>query len=250
VLAKPLPSQSSFVAAELDPASLGTGVWYTLRAEVTPAASTGNPEIKVYVDGIQVVLMLASSAPNGWEVDSAGTVTDGSTNQITSGPDEGFVLSATDPTGGDILVDEFNPAGPGSGGPGTGGTLEQDMLSVAVSAQSDGATGTLSVPADWPVTEEVEWGQIEHRFETDRSYKAVLGGEARYTWEIVARAQDVAEMATLRAFFNSHRGTEIPFTWTPPGKSAITVHFAEPSLFSGLAGPGVATYKFVLEKVI
>lgn len=133
-----------------------------------------------------------------------------------------------------------------------GGTTEAEQLSIPVSTECDGVTGTLTLPADWPVREIHERYVVVHPFESGHRYRNARALGKRRIWEIEADAQAVAETDTLRAFFDSHDGTEIPFTWTTPQPRAevVTVRFQDDTLKDELRAPTVGGFSFRLEEAV
>lgn len=234
-------------------ASIALDTWKTLRFSVEDVTGPNfghpdTPQLKVYLDATQVVLVAPSSPILGVFFDANGTVWDETAARIGSGNGEGFgVLMPTSGTRA-IRLDAWAQGGTAT--PGT--TPEDEQVSIAVGAESDGATGTLTIPADWPVREVVERYVRVHRFESGHSYRNARALDGRQVWEIEAAAQDVDDLDALRAFYDSHKGVEIPFTWTtpPPRSETVTARFMDDSLEDALRAPTVGRYRFRLERCV
>jgi len=119
-----------------------------------------------------------------------------------------------------------------------------------VSSETDGATGTLTLPASWGLEVIEEWDSIESEFELPQ-YRQGLARQSRSRrrWKASSSATASSnEEGDLRDFWNDH-GQDVPFTWTPPGEAAaITAHFSS-DYTRVLRGPGVEGFEIEIEEL-
>lgn len=129
---------------------------------------------------------------------------------------------------------------------------ESQQLSIAVSTETQGATGTLTVPMEWTATRIVESYRREHRFESGHIYRNLRAPAEREIWEVSGEVFSSSEIDALRTFFDAHRGPEIPFFWTPPAPwdNQITARFMDEVLADRRIGSTVLGVSFRLEKCI
>lgn len=220
---------------------------YTFRLVVTNTAEpTVYPELKVYLDGVQVILVKDSTTfPSGLIVDASGTVTDNTSAGILSGVGEGLVMELPDSGTRTVTVDAWAQGA----GAITGTVAEQNQLSISVGAETDGSTGTLTVPIDWDVEVTRSGARLQHELEHGYVYRGVVRNFRRRVWTVRSSAATETEVDTLTAFFESHRGPEVPFGWVTPEGDTVTVHFREDFLATRLRAPGVYDFEFSLEEL-
>jgi hypothetical protein len=142
------------------------------------------------------------------------------------------------------------PTPPG-GGHSCGPLPEEDEGSIAVDSETTNYSGqTLDIPYDWPFEEVREATVDRFRFDSGHVRAGLRYPLIRRVWRIHASAVKPAERTTLLNFWAAHKGTEIAFTWTPFGGSALKVHFADDSLITALRAPDVHSFSFDLEELV
>lgn len=212
---------------------------------------SGNPAnaivaMKVRVDAVQVVFAVGTA---GISVDAAGTVYDNSSSRFTSGIGETLRMFAP-PTINTraVYADTFayvTPTNPGS-------LPEHDQATIPVDGETDSATGTLVLPLEWPV-HEVREGGFADRWTMEDAYAVTKRrySKDRRVFDVQARACKPADITTLRAFWDSHRGCELGFSWAPPLEAApIFVHFADDQFVRAMRAPNVRSFSFTLEELL
>jgi phage-related protein len=218
---------------------------YRIRVQIANQLSTGDPQIKVYLDGTQVVL-IKDSGFSALDVGTDGTVVDPTSNKIPSGPGEALYLSIPDTVGHTIAVTDWKEESAST----SDDLPEQNQASISVLSETAAATGTLTVPIDWDI--ELVRGQEARamQFEGGYVYTNVARSLQRRRWSVRQAAALESEVTELRAFWDSHRGSEIPFSWTPPNASAtVYVHFVGDTLTDREKAPGVYDFGFDLEEL-
>ena len=218
---------------------------YVLRIVATNVAASlsDTPEIKCYVDGVQAVLADPGTTPAGVTWLSAGTVQDASSLRLVEGYGEGFYVE-NNPNGTKHM--SFDDWTDGT----TGSTAESDQATYSLAGETDGATGTLTLPGDWPVEEVSVFATLRHRYESDHVRTSPRWPRARRTWRVQSQAITEADRDALLTFWHAHDGCAVPFSWTPPGEaSAITAHFFDDSLGTALRAPGVHRFDVLIEEL-
>lgn len=205
---------------------ISLGVDFDLRLVVDnsaiPDPLTGPVILKGYVGSTQIALV--SVGASGVAVNGVGTVTDSSTFRVSSGSGEGVHIQNPASSARRIEMDAWVVGG-------TVTPVEVDLLdlaSIPVALETDGATGTLTLPYSIGVREDVVTQNVVHDLDSDHNWRGTVGGLAfRRVWDLDLKACSTDDLATFEAFFDSHKGCEIPFTWTPPGKDEppITARF-------------------------
>lgn len=221
---------------------------YTLSLEAVnvgdgPGNVTNEVRLKAYLDGTQMVLQALPIPPAGITVQGDGTVYDAATTRVTSGLGAGILVDGSG-NNKTIQFDAWTEVGdlpPTS-------TEEDSQESIAFLPETTGATGTLSLPLSWSVREMDDDEPREAIFEADYRWASVRTHAARRAWEVTAGPCTRATADTLLAFFDSHKGVEVPFTWTDPEGVARTVAFVDFRLAVGLRAPTVSDFTFVLEE--
>ena len=222
--------------------------WHTLRVKVEAvqgATHNDAAKITIWINGTQETGI--TNTASGVSIDADDSVVDDASSRITEGGGEGFrVKVATIAGAHKTYIDDW--------GQGTivdnEGTPENEQASIALGAETDGATGTLTLPAEWGIEETSEWNTAEHEFEYPWYRQGTATqGRARRTWRTKSSAlKDAAEEASLVGFWDSH-GMDVPFTWTPPGDaSSITAHFVT-DLTRTLQNPGVRGFEVEIEEL-
>lgn len=225
-------------------ATIALNTTYTLRLEVSTSdspISDGPVTLRGYLDGVQLVLAKAT-ADAGVTVDAAGTVTDGSSDRITSGLSEGWMVYQPD---GDrrIYLDNWqeNSSTP------TG--LESDQATVTFPDEADGKTGTLSAPYRQAIELPGFYGVRKHTFGSSHVNIHPRDKTRRRRWDVSMQNATEAEKDAVLAFFDSHNGTEIPFDWVDPSGATRACCFGSPSITTTKTGPNSWSYRFTLVQV-
>ena len=129
-------------------------------------------------------------------------------------------------------------------------TLPEDQATIAVAAENDAASGTFTVPYDWGSSEESEYLVNDHRFDTHHRYVGLVQSRTRTRYTIGNNAATSSEITTLKAFYTSHRGVQIPFSWTNPKGTSVTVRFTNDTLEIEQVTPSVYRWSCTLEEVL
>ena len=227
--------------------TLAANVPFVLRVSalslVVPTAGNGYIRLRAYLNGTQVVWDTAVGAYPGFEVRADGTVIDNGTQRINGGLAMGVSCYATN-LSWLMYVDSFQPA--------TSPTdvAEQDQATIAVPAEDDTVSGTFSLPYDWGYQVASAWKQTAHQFDADYRYAQPQQQVARRRWNIGCDSATAAEVATLRSFWNTQKGAEVPFFWTTVEGETVAARFAMDSLDIERVTSAVHRWSAVLEEVI
>jgi hypothetical protein len=215
--------------------ALYDGNWHSLgfRAEIYPAATSPQAaaEYHVELDGSPIELDDADEPQQSSTVSPYPVVEPGPTHYY--GNQEGFWFycdkSELD-TGGTrnyALTTARNWAE---------GALTADPISFDVDLQASivvagegAAVGALNTSAGalgitgggvWEVEVEVtiesSWPIRRTRFDSGHTYTSPASSKARRRWRVIVRAADLSIYQSLQAFYNSHNGMEIPFSFVVP----------------------------------
>ena len=236
------------LASMENPGGTADGTWNTLRARVEAvggAAHNDAAKISIWLNG-SAITGLEREDIDGIVIDSDGAVVDDTSERLLEGTGEGFYVKVADITGGNkTYIDNW-----GQGALTSNDTPENEQASIAVSSETDGATGTLTLPASWGLEVIEEWDSIETEFELPQ-YRQGLARQSRSRrrWKASSSATASSnEEGDLRDFWNDH-GQDVPFTWTPPGEAAaITAHFSS-DYTRVLRGPGVEGFEIEIEEL-
>jgi hypothetical protein len=240
--------------------SLGSAFTLRLVARALPIPNAQEPYIslKAYIGGVQVTWDVgagvyddggvATGGSGSLTVASTGEVVDRKTNRIISGYGEGLVSYSSTATGASGLV--FFDTFQNGAGAGQNDTPEQDQVTIAVPGENDAAVGTFSVPYEFGVVESESRGVFDHAFDSDHRYVAVKQSRARGRWRLGNESATASEASTLKSFYASHKGAEIPFSWTTPAGSAVTVRFVNDSLAVEQITPSVFRWSAEFEEVL
>lgn len=238
--------------AQLDTA-VPLDTWQTLRLVVDDVTGpnfghTDTPRLKLYLDGVLMPLLPGTSTPSGVFFDPDGTIYDETADRIRNGSGEGFGVRISTGIARATQIDNWTQGA----GAQQGTTPEDQQQTIVVSTEKQGATGTLSLPADWSVQELVHAFTIEHEFETGHVWRGLEAPGVRRVWEIAARAERTTDVQSLRDFFDAHRGVEIPFSWTTPRPmlETVTVTFEDDALRDVLVNPTVGAFSFRLTEAL
>ncbi len=228
---------------------IAVNTWYELEIEALsvnsgPNSIANSVKIKCYLGGVQLVFN--DPGIDGITVLSDGTVYDESDDRRTDGLGEGFcadfsvgATAATDR----LLFNDFQ-----IGGSAGSSTPPEAQLSITIDAEDVGKSGTLVVPADWPVVKSAERRVVRHGFEADYEYTAREAPFERRRWKLVARAIQESDRTALLTFWNAH-GVDVPFTWVTDEGESVTVHFVDDAMQTALLAPDVWSFEFELEEL-
>jgi hypothetical protein len=135
--------------------------------------------------------------------------------------------------------------------PGTGSTElpEEDQVSIAMTSECTGKTGTLTCPNEWPVTLKRRAHSSVHEYDSGHRNRLLRSLKQRRRWSIKSGACKPAERAALLSFFDSHKGAEIPFDWSTPDGEAVSARFRDDTLRTALLAPVVESFEIELEEV-
>lgn len=244
------PGATGLLAQKTSGVSVSLDTAYELQLAVSTASVpdpiNGYAVLAVYLDGVQVPLVNPANPVAGVTIDASGTVVDASSNRVTSGPAESIYVLAPAGSGRKLYFDAWTAAALPGGGSGV--TPESDQASIALGTESDGSTGTLPIPVDWPVAEVRGGRYVIHELDGGHRFAGRLSGGRPPSWRVTASAMTEAERDDLRAFWDDHRGAEIPFAWTPPKTvTPQTVRFVAGSLEERMVDVGVYAVAFELE---
>ena len=229
--------------------SLTLGTAFTLRllcdTQVVPSPRNGYVRLKAYINGTQQVMVAtASSADVEFQVD--GTMIDRRATRLSSGLGQGLQFSSADVATANVFFDSW-AAGAGDA---SYDTPVEDQATIAVASEDDGATGTFSVPYDWGTTEESEYLVNDHKFDSDHRYVGLIQSRTRTRYTIGCNAATASEVSTLKSFYTSHNGVEVPFTWTNPKGTSVTARFVNDTLDIEQVTPSVYRWSATLEEVL
>ena len=230
--------------------SLALGTTYTLRfsAETltTPTPETGYVKLRVYINGTQQTWDAAAGVYTQWEIRADGSLIDRGTNRISSGLGQGIQFTSSTVLTANVFFDSWAAAA----GDTTFSEPGQDQVTIAVAAENDSASGTFSVPYDWSATEESGWLTNDHKFDSDHRYVGATQSRTRTRYSIGCNAATASEVSTLQSFYTSHNGVEIPFTWSNPKGTSVTVRFVDDALNIEQLTPSVYRWSITLEEVL
>lgn len=205
---------------------ISLGVDFDLRLVVDnsaiPDPLTGPVILKGYIGSSQIGF--TGVGASGVSVNGVGTVTDSSTFRVSSGDGEGVHIQNPASSARRVEMDAWVVGG-------TVTPVEVDLLdlaSIPIALETDGATGTLTLPYSIGVQEDVVTQNVVHEFDSDHKWRGTVGGLAfRRVWSLDLKGCTPDELAAFEAFFDDHKSCEVPFTWTPPGadEPAITARF-------------------------
>ena len=243
-------------------AGLALNSAFTLRFSVqtltTPTPQDGYVKLRAYIGGVLQTWDIGAGDYNDsgqpvtagaavFSVLSDGSVVDKKTSRIRSGNGEGLTFaSSTATSSGNVYFDSWAI---GAGGAPVD-TPENDQASIVVAGENDAASGTLSVPYEFGSQESDARLAFDHTFESDHRYVGVRQSRSRGRWTIGNEAATASEATTLKSFWDSHKGAEVPFSWTTPAGASITARFVVDSLSVEQVTPSVFRWSVELEEVL
>jgi hypothetical protein len=211
------------------------------------APETGSTQLIAKINGVTTTgWVLQPGMGSSTQVLTTGEVITNSSAVALSGFVEGF--SNVIPAGtvrADTWMDLVVP------GTGTTAIPEEDQASIAISSECDGKTGTLVCPHEWPVAIKHQAHSATHNYDSghrNRLFRSLL---QRRRWAIAAKACKPSERAALLAFFDSHKGVEIPFNWVTPDGETVSASFDDPDgiLRYSLVAPQAESFQIGLKEV-
>lgn len=243
-------------------AGLALGTSFTLRlycdTQVVPTPKTGYVRLAAFINGVQQTWDLGpgyyndagvSQPANGaasYQVQAGGSVIDKKSTRVSSGLGQGIVFQSAAVATANVFFDSWLA--------GTGDAPYEDpesqQASISVAAEDDTTSGTFSVPIEWGTAESELWQTRDHRFDSDHRYVAVAQNQGRRRWNVGNKAATSSEISTLKSFFDSHKGAEIPFNWTTPKGEAVVVRFRNDSLVIEQITPSIYSWSSQFEEVI
>lgn len=203
--------------------------------------AVGPPTLRVFLDGVQVVLEQPSSPAAGVTITAGGTVQDGSGQAVISGPLEGVCVFLPN---GDrtIFLDSW------AEGALTNSDVEttNDHASIAVPSETDDDSGeTWAAPIDWPVEELNYAATLATPMESGHVQTHDVYSEQRRAWRIGCAAMTDDERDVLLDLWAATDGVQRCFTFAVPvSRSGETVkaRFVDPTLGTRLVDKGVNAY--------
>jgi phage-related protein len=230
--------------------SLTLGTPFTLRfvcdTQVVPSPRNGFVRLKAYIGGVQQTWDAAAGLYTDIEIQSTGTVIDRKSTRLSSGLGQGLQFSSATVATANVFFDSWAVGA----GDTPYDTLPEDQATIAVAAENDAASGTFTVPYDWGSSEESEYLVNDHRFDTHHRYVGLVQSRTRTRYTIGNNAATSSEITTLKAFYTSHRGVQIPFSWTNPKGTSVTVRFTNDTLAIEQVTPSVYRWSCTLEEVL
>ena len=243
-------------------AGLALGTSFTLRFYVdtltVPTPKDGYVRMAAFINGVQQTwdkapgyyndagTSIPSNGAVAYQVQASGAVIDRKSTRISSGLGQGVHASSATVATANVFFDAWT-AGVGDAPQEPG---EDNQASVVVPAENDTASGTFTVPYDWSADQSDAWAVRDHRFDSDHRFVAVAQGRPRGRWNLGCNAATSSEVATLKSFFDSHKGIEIPFTWTTPKGDSKTVRFTNDRLVVEQVTPDVFSWSATFEEVL
>lgn len=240
----------TLLATKTGLAGLALGTAFTLRLSAqtltVPTPETGYVALKCYIGATQQTWDAAAGLYSQFEIQADGTVVDRGTNRIYSGLGQGIQFSSANVATANMFFDSWAAAAGDAAYTEPG----QDQATIAVAAEDDAASGTFTVPYDWGSSEESLWTVNDHRFDSEHRYVGLVQLRTRTTYTIGNNAATSSEITTLKAFYTSHRGVQIPFSWTNPKGTSVTVRFTNDTLAIEQVTPSVYRWSCTLEEVL
>ena len=90
----------------------------------------------------------------------------------------------------------------------------------------------------------------DHKVDSDHRYVGLIQSRTRTRYTIGCNAATASEVSTLKSFYTSHNGVEIPFTWTNPKGTSVTARFVNDTLNIEQITPSVYRWSATLEEVL
>lgn len=223
----------------------GTAIKFDLDIQNTGGLTPmlGDPNLIVRVND-SVVSGWTSAGVVGVDILANGTVVDRRTAAIRAGSEQAHRYARTAGSAGTFLLDDWTDAAVLPADP------IEDVTTFPISGETDGVTGTLTVPVSFRVDQERRDPSVLHRYCSGHAQGVALQTRARRKWTGVrSDAATATEDADLLAFYNAHSGVAIPFYWqTDDGDTAI-VHFTNEDLAQRMAKLNTYAFLFQLEEL-
>lgn len=231
--------------ADLTSFGLALNADFTMRMAVTniggSSEANGTPMLTCTINGVSPVW--TNQAGIAVQIDADDNILHvGATGDLLQGQAQGIV--AVPGTSATIRFDTWTDVVAAEQG-----ITPDEMESIAVGFEDDGATGTLVFPYDWPVEEERIYRTMEHIYDSGHVQLMPWDQTPRRRWRIFAGALTETERDDLKDFYDTHKGPQIPFTWVEPGGESITAHFVDDELGIALRGPGSYSFSFSIEEL-
>lgn len=234
-------------------ATLALGTPFSLAVEarsfdVDPFGEGGDVALKFYINGSAITPVAESitglSVEDDWLFDRRS---DATYSGLMAGM---YAMVETFNASGLITIDSYTSETLSDA---PGDQTGTDQSTIPLAAETASKTGTLTIPASWPVTEIHDIGVLDIEFETLHRQTFPLYGRTRRVWSIQCLGATAQERQDLADFFESHLGTEIPFDWTyDVTNETVAVRFAQPGIASQLVsgvGDGAENMRFELVEV-
>ena len=185
-----------FEVRNFDGNEFGNGLWPVMRAKINGAVQTPVPNPSI--SGL--------SEADDWLIDSRNEAP-------IDGLGEGLYLDVTAVHASQLVRFDTWTEEALTDPPNLGADNE---ASIVLNAETAALTGTLDTPLSWPV--DVSYGGYEpykHRFEDGQAQIYPRSQQPRREFAVqCAGGATTAEREALLAFFDDHKGIEVPFNWT------------------------------------
>lgn len=230
--------------------STGAQVKIDLEASQGGLGPLADPTIHAEIDGVAVTWEVVSPHVlldlNG-DIRDPGGVLPG-TAKLVSGGSVGFEVITVGSTA--VEIDDFVIETPSLTAPDPA-----TFPAYAIPAEDDGKTGSLEsvlVPG-WSIERRRNHPRKEDQFYDGTGVRMLLGTFARRFFEARLVGATSAEVVDLLAFFDSHKGRQIPFDFDPsaflPAEISGVFNFTEPRLRVGWSN-NARVYAFGLEEKV
>lgn len=240
----------------------GYGTQFTLDLEVYPrntADPEGPVELVVKLNGSLIALVRTTPATNAGVLNpSTGVFVDPTSSRITRNFGEGLVVANGFFLGGSASADiDPNFEAWTQGALTNVVVLDQDQASVALAQEpSPGGASLDSImaPSELVVTHRgfslSNPRDSGHRQSAPR-FRRVVGGDLieRVVYRFTRRSARKAELEALIAHFHERRGLQSAFNFTPPGGTAVPVHYLSDSITYRMVGVDAYDVEFELESL-
>jgi hypothetical protein len=194
----------------------------------------------------QLTFMINSAVPSwtpqgvaGWTETAAGDWVDGSSTAVLSGKEQGFGCNKFD-SAVTIYLDNWLEPAISTGT--AGGTPPDNLAGISVTSEIAGLTGTMPGPYDWEIATERFYRAASHPYESTHKNRIQQGTRRRRSWIIKADSLTDAEASALISFWDSHKGSQVPFHFAAPDGEVVAAHFKAPQFAVSKQGPGVRSY--------
>jgi hypothetical protein len=207
------------------------------------APSNGSTQLLAKINGVTVTGWVVQVAVlSSTQVQASGEVITNSSAVARSGHVEGF---ATVIPAGTVRADTWTDLYVAS----ATDIPEEDQASIAMTSECTGKTGTLSCPHEWPVAIRRTAYSVVHPYDSGHRNRISRALRQRRRWSIQSRACTPDERSVLLAFFDSHKGAQIPFTWVTPDGESVSARFRDDTLRYSLLAPQAESFDIEIEEV-